>query len=330
MSISGEKGGAVRKGARGAAALAIVVGVGMSSAACAKIGELKAMMRFKEANVAYQGQNYPRAIELYEETLANNPNMTQVHFFLGNSYDNTYLPGSDDPANRAKLDKAIEQYTLGGENIPDDTPENKKLKILSLQYLAATYGSDKLDDPAKAEPVIQELIRLDPAEPGNYVQLAKLYQDAGVYDEAEKMYVYATQARPSDTGALMQLAGFYNSMGQFDKTIEALQKRADLEPNNPEAYFTISTYYWDNAQRNVQLRRAEKLENVTKGLEAVNKAIEIRPDYMEALTYKGLLLRTEANLETDPAKQQALLKEAVQLQNEAEELRKKKAAGVSG
>ena len=187
-----------------------------------------------------------------------------------------------------------------------------------------------IPDPERSA-LLQELIKLDPAEPANYVQLAKLYQDAGVYDEAEKMYVYATQAKPSDTGALMQLAGFYNSMGAeyFDKTIAALQKRAELEPNNPEAYFTISTYYWDNAQRNVALKKAEKLDYVGKGLTAVNKAIEIRPDYMEALTYKGLLLRTEANLEGDPAKQQALLKEAIQLQNQAEELRKKKAAGVT-
>src|SRR5262245_35289421 len=129
MSMSGGKGGAVRNGlkARGAA-LGIVVVVGLSSTACAKIGELKAMMRFKEANVAYQSQNYKRAIELYEETLANNPNMHIVHFFLGNSYDNSYLPGNEDPSNKEKLSKAIEQYELGGKNIPADTPESAKLK----------------------------------------------------------------------------------------------------------------------------------------------------------------------------------------------------------
>ena len=330
MSITGGKGGAVRSRleARGVAALAIVAVLGLSSAACAKIGELKAKMRAKEANVAYQAQNYPRAVELYEETLQNDPNMTQMYFFLGNSYDNLYKPGLDEPDNKEKLAKAIENYELAAQKIPTDTPESAKLKMLSLQYLAAAYGSDKLDDPVKAEPVIQQMIQLEPGDPASYIQLAKLYEDAGAYQEAEQMYVYATKAKPNDTGALMQVAGYYNRQGQFDKTIEALQKRADLEPNNPEAYFTISTYYWDNAQRNVQLKDAEKMDNVEKGLTAIEKALEIRPDYMEALTYKGLLLRVEANLEKNPARQQTLLKEAIQLQNQAEELRKKKAAGV--
>ena len=46
---------------------------------------------------------------------------------------------------------------------------------------------------------------------------------------------------------------------------------------------------------------------------------------MEALVYKGLLLRLQANLEKDPAKQQQLLKDAEQLRDKAKELRKKKA-----
>jgi hypothetical protein len=42
------------------------------------------------------------------------------------------------------------------------------------------------------------------------------------------------------------------------------------------------------------------------GLEAVNKALDLKNDYFEALTYKNLLLRTQANLSRDPAEQQRL------------------------
>ena len=48
---------------------------------------------------------------------------------------------------------------------------------------------------------------------------------------------------------------------------------------------------------------------------------------MEALVYKNLLLRVQANLERNPARQQALLREAEQLSNRAEEIRKANAAG---
>jgi tetratricopeptide (TPR) repeat protein len=315
---------------RTAAALAIMVVLGLSSVACSKINELKGTMRFREANTAYQAQDYNRAIPLYEETLANDPSLAAVHFFLGNSYDNLYKPGLDDPENVELLNKAIVQYELAAEKLTTDNPDSAKLKMLSLQYLAAAYGSDKLNDPSRAEPAIQRMIQLDPAEMANYFALSKLYEDAGIYDEAEQILMYAKQARPNDPDVYVQTAGFYNRMGRFDETITALEERAKLEPNNPEAFFTISTYYWDNAQRNVRLNEAQKMDSVKKGLTAVERALEIRPEYMEALVYKGLLLRVQANLEKDPARQQALIKEAVQLQDRAEEIRKKSAAGLVG
>jgi predicted Zn-dependent protease len=192
----------------------------------------------------------------------------------------------------------------------------------------AAYGPDKLNDPAKAEPVVQKMIQLEPSEPSNYFALAKIYEDAGVYAEAENMLIRAKEVRPNDSAVYMQLAGFYNRQNQFDKTIEALEQRAAREPGNPEAFFTIATYYWDNAQRNFRLTDAEKRDNVAKGLVAVDKAIGIKSDYMEALVYKGLLLRVQALLEKDPAKQQALLKEATTLRDQAEDIRKKRASGA--
>ena len=60
----------------------------------------------------------------------------------------------------------------------------------------------------------------------------------------------------------------------------------------------------------------------------MDKAIAIKSDYMEAITYKNLLLRLQANLEKDPEKQQALLREADELRDQATELRKQKTAGT--
>ena len=116
----------------------------------------------------------------------------------------------------------------------------------------------------------------------------------------------------------MTLAGYYNRQGHFDKTIEALEERAAKEPNNPEAFYTIATYYWDEAYRDFKLKDAEKKDFVAKGMTAVDHALQLKPDYVEAIVYKGLLLRLQANLEKDPAKQQQLLKDATALQREGE------------
>jgi len=67
---------------------------------------------------------------------------------------------------------------------------------------------------------------------------------------------------------------------------------------------------------------------VQKGLGAIDTAIKLKPDYVEAIVYKNLLLRSQALLEKDPAKQQALIKQADTLRDQAEEIRKRKATGV--
>ena len=100
------------------------------------------------------------------------------------------------------------------------------------------------------------------------------------------------------------------------------------EPNNPEAFYTIATYYWEKAYRDFKLNDAQKTKYVDAGIQAIDKAIAINNQYMEALVYKNLLLRVKANLEKNPARQQALLKEATDLTNRAEEIRKKNAAGA--
>jgi tetratricopeptide (TPR) repeat protein len=301
---------------------------------CGKVGELKAMKAFKAANAAYQQQDYKKAVPLYEEAIASAPETQAAHqayFFLGNSYDQQFKPSKKGEAdNDALLTKAVDNYAKAAETLSaSNDAGDKKLGKLSLEYLVAAYGADKLNDPSKAEPVLQKMIQAEPGEPTTYFQLAKLYEDAGVYDAAEKMYLAGKDAKPAASDGYMQVAGYYNRQGQFDKTIDALEQRAQREPNNPEAFYTISTFYWDKAFRDARLKEAEKKEFVLKGIEAVDHAIQIKPDYAEALVYKGLLLRLEANMEKDPAKQKQLLQDADKLRDKANDLRKQKAAGAT-
>jgi tetratricopeptide (TPR) repeat protein len=317
-------------------ALTALVALGSlsSSIGCTKIGELKSMKAFKAANQAYQQQDYKKAAALYEEAIQASPETQSGHqsyFFLGNSYDNLYKPSKKgEPDNDALLQKAVDNYQKAAELLAaSNDAADKKLGKLSLEYLVNSYSADKLNDPAKAEPVVQKMIQMEPSEPTNYFQLAKIYEDAGAYDEAEKVYQQAKQAKPNDPAVYMQLAGYYNRQGQFEKTIDALQERAAKEPNNPEAFYTISTYYWDKAYRDFKLKENEKKDYVEKGVQSVDHALQIKPDYIEALVYKNLLLRLQANMEKDQTKQQALIKQADQLRDKAQEMRKQKAAGVS-
>jgi tetratricopeptide (TPR) repeat protein len=286
------------------------------------------MKAFKDANQAYQRQDYKKAAELYEEAVQASPDLTQAYFYLGNSYDNLWKPGKKgDAANDALLIKAADSYLKAAERLTGDKPEDAKLKTLSLQYLVATYGADKLNDPAKAAPVVERMIQMDPSDPQNYFVLAKIYEDANDFAKAEQTLQAAKQAKPKDPAVFMQLAGFYNRRGQFDKTIDALRQRAAMSPNDPEAFYTIATYYWDKTFRDKTLKENVKKDYTQKGLEAIDRALQIKPDYAEAVVFKGLLLRLQAALESDRSKQQALIKQAEELQKKAETLRKQKVAG---
>ena len=308
------------------AALALSTAVG-----CAQVGAVQAQRSFKAANAAYQQQNYVKSAELYEEALKANPSLNEAYFFLGNSYDNQFKPSKKgDPANDALLEKAVQNYQLAAEKLSNGTTEDqKKLGKLSLEYLQAAYGAEKLNDPAKAEPIVQKMIQMEPSEPSNYFVLAKLYEDAGAYPEAEQTLQNAKNAKPNDPAVYMTLAGYYNRQGQFDKTIDALEQRSKVEPNNPEAYQTIAAYYWDEARGDSSLSEDKKREYILKGVEAADKALALKPDFVEAITFKGLLLRQQALVEKDPAKQQQLLKDGTALGDKANELRKAQSRGAA-
>jgi len=310
------------------AALATVLTIG-----CGQVQGLKGRKAYKDANAAYQAQDYKKAADLYRTAIEADPDAKETlpsYFFLANSLDNLYKPSKKgEQANDLLMEDAVKYYQMAADKLSgSDREDYKTLGKRSLQYLVAAYGADKLNDPGKAEPVLQNMIRNDPGDIGNYIVLARLYEDAGVYDEAERMFIAARDARPNDASVYTNLAAFYNRQGKFPKTIEALEQRAQREQNNPEAWQTIAIYYQDEARKDSRLKENEKRDYIGKGLQAVDKALSIKPDYADAMTYKGLLLRLQANLEKDPKTQQDLLKKAKELQDQSEETRKKKAAGA--
>ena len=167
------------------------------------------------------------------------------------------------------------------------------------------------------------MIDRDPGDPTNYQLLGALYEDGGRYDEAEAQFVKSTQVKPGDPQVYSALAFYYNRQGKFDLTMAALHKRAEAEPNNPEAWHTMSTYYWDKVFKDKGLSKAKGLEYTLAGIAADDKALSINPEYAEAVVFKNILLRVQANYEPNLAKRAELMKEAEALYAKGIELQKK-------
>ena len=304
----------------------LVIGLGAVTAGCGKysFANLKAMKAFKEANEHYRAQRYKEAAERYEAAVSNpavrevNPDLTAAYFFLGHSYDQLYKPARQGEAeNDAYMQKAIENYTKAAEQASDPL-----IKRRALEYLVAAYSAEKLNDPAQAEPIVLKMIQMDPGDPSAYFALAQIYENAGRYEEAEQALLKARDAKPNDPAVYNALAQYYNRQGDFEKTMEAFNRAAELEPNNPQGYYLISTYYQEKASKDFRLNDAQKREYNEKGLAAAEKAIQLNPNYVDALVYKGILLLQQARLEKDPEKQKQMVAEANAARNRAMELQK--------
>jgi tetratricopeptide (TPR) repeat protein len=316
----------MRKFSSQAGAWALVVGLAIAATGCGQIGVLKGQMALKDANQLYQRQDYKGAAAKYEEAITANPDLGDAYFYLGNSYDNQYRPARrGEAANDQLMDKAISNYKLAVEQA--DTPI---VKQRALQFLVNAFGADKLNDPSQQEPILRQMIEMDPNEPANYFVLANVYEQNGEYEQAEQLLVKAREVKPGDPAVYTTLAGFYNRQGQFDKTMEALNARTQQEPNNPEAYQMVAAYYWEKAYKDFTTPAADKVKYIQAGHEAVDKALSLKPDYVDALTYKNLLLRSQALVEKDPKVQQQLLRDADKYRDMAVDVRNKQRAAGAG
>jgi len=185
-------------------------------------------------------------------------------------------------------------------------------------------------EPAAREAELTKRIAASPNGVAAYIELSKLQEDRGAYPEAEATLLRGRQAVPKDKTLVMALSGFYNRQGEFEKTMEALEAAEQLDPTDQTAPQIVAMYYWEKAFKDHRLLPADQLRYVMSGIAATDRALALKPDYADALVYKNLLLRIQANLETDPVQKQQLIAQADVLRNRAIALNKQRAAIDSG
>ncbi len=311
----------------------VVVGLAVATAACGKysLGSIRSLKAFKDGATLYAKGDYPGAAGKFQESITHNPDFGFSYFYLGNSYDNMYrATRAGDPENDSLLPRAAENYRLAIDKLENsEESQAAQIRKLAFEYLIAVYGPDKLDDFDRAEPVARELIAYEPNEPGNYQLLGRLYEAQGDVEQAEAMFQEAIEARPDAPLSYQLLAHFYNRQGEFDKTMDAFQQRAQLEPNNPEAWHTMGTFYYEKVYLDEAVERDQAIEYIEAGVAADDRALDLNPDYYEAVTYKAMLMGLRASKETTRAAQEKYLAEAEALRERAVEIQNKQGTEVA-
>ena len=151
---------------------------------------------------------------------------------------------------------------------------------------------------------------------------------------------------------LFQMAGTPYDPKKFEESKSYHQKHIELRPNDPEPYYWIGVIDWTLAYRaNGELRAAYNKDHINKqvrdddplppairaeyaakygalvdeGITDLQKSIQLKPDYDDAMAYLNLLYRRKADMVESADERASLKKQADDLVDKVKEIKQKRA-----
>jgi tetratricopeptide (TPR) repeat protein len=152
---------------------------------------------------------------------------------------------------------------------------------------------------------------------------------------------------------LFQMAGTPYSPAMFEESKKYHKMHIEIKPEDPEPYYWIGVINWTVAFRgNAEIRKEYNEKNLKKqvketdalpsavrpeyvskygtmideGIDDLQKAIQLRPDYDDAMAYLNLLYRRKADAVDSADQRNDLLKKADDLVDQVKEVKQKRAA----
>jgi tetratricopeptide (TPR) repeat protein len=275
-----------------AAALAVI----FAFTACQNLSysKLAANYHFGKANSYFRENQYRKAITEYEATLQYNPNMIQAFRFLGESYKQLYKPGVDSQINKELEGKALAALTKAHEIEPD----NKDI----IYSLGDMY--DKLRNFPEAEKLYLRIIELAPENMSNYYVVAEFYKryssdNKDIAKKAESMYLRRIETDPDNPQGYAYMATYLQEaagepeqlLKSYERAAEFWEKRISLQPDSAEAWLALGVNRWSRAFRFQFLSAAERMRQAQGALEAIQKSIDLDPNYPEPYAWMGPLYK---------------------------------------
>ena len=187
----------------------------------------------------------------------------------------------------------------------------------------------------------QESIRLDPTYPNAKTYLATAYsyqvqpnnntpQNLAIANKALNGFNEVIAQNPNDVDAWRQVASLDRNIMQFDKSRQDELKVIQLDPKDAEANYSVGVIDWQKADKNAtDLLKANKITDDRTGnakipaklctqlasengpllassMDFLNKAVDLRANYDDAMQYLNLAYRRKADIEcgNDEARKQ--------------------------
>jgi tetratricopeptide (TPR) repeat protein len=165
-----------------------------------------------------------------------------------------------------------------------------------------------------------------------YIPGAETPENVRMGEQAINEYKSVLQKDPNNINSIKGIAYLYLQMKKFEDAKDFYRKAAEVDPNDPEAYYSVAVIDWtqtyqprmeernklglkpEDALKDKKVCEALKEKNsakVDEGMQALDKALQLRPDYDDAMAYYNLLWREKADLECgDAAARESDLKKA--------------------
>jgi tetratricopeptide (TPR) repeat protein len=276
------------------AAAILVAAFAFSACQGLSYSKLAANHHFGRANSYFRENQYRKAITEYEATLKYNPNMTQAFRFLGESYKQLYKPGVESQINKELETKAISALTKALEI----EPNNKDI----IYSLGDMY--DKLKKFSEAEKLYLRIIELQPENMSNYYVVAEFYKrysadNKEVAKKAESMYLRRIETDPENPQGYAYMATYLQEaaggpeelLKSYERAAEFWEKRINLQPDSAEAWLALGVNRWSRSFRFQFLSSQERMRQAQAALEAIQKAIDLDPNYPEPYAWMGPLYK---------------------------------------
>jgi tetratricopeptide (TPR) repeat protein len=188
---------------------------------------------------------------------------------------------------------------------------------------------DHFQQAAALDPsLINAKMYLATAYAQQYIPGADTPENNKMAEEAIKQYqaVLDMKApRDQQENAAKGIASLYYNMKKFDEAKKYNHMVSDIDPNDPDPYYSIGVIDWAecyaprmeeraklglkpdenlNPKNKDQKKVCEELKvknmpAIQEGIDNLNKAIQLRPDYDDAMAYLNLMYREKADVECD-------------------------------
>ena len=224
-----------------------------------------------------------------------------------------------------KYDQAVEDFKQAKDL--DPTLMNARLYLATAyatQYIPGAPSSENIRMGEQAVKEFQDVLTVDPNNISAIDGIGSiLYNMAGTpftpsrFEESKTYHMKHIALKPEDPDP-------YYWVGVIDWT---LAYRSDLEKRGNWRLAHPGKPLKDDEPMPSDVRADYLKENgqlIDEGIANLHKAIELRPDYDDAMAYLNLLLRRKADEAATPDERASLLQQADELIDKAKEIKQKK------